>query len=61
MAVFGNALLQLKKEIVNKYLFGDQKVEVRLSEIPEEALAVGDVSYATIRWLEKKSIRKEHI
>ncbi len=54
MAVLGDALIQPIREIVSMYLFGDQKVEVRLSEIPEDAVAIGAAIYATTRWLEKK-------
>jgi len=54
MAVLGDALIQPIKEIVSMYLFGDQEVEVRLSEISEDAGAIGAAVYATTRWLEKK-------
>jgi predicted NBD/HSP70 family sugar kinase len=54
MAVVGDALIQPIREIVSMYLFGDQKVDVRLSEISEDAVAVGAAIYATTRWLEKK-------
>lgn len=54
MAVLGDALIQPIKEIVSQYLFGDQEVEVRLSEISEDAVAIGAAIYATTRWLEKK-------
>jgi len=56
MSVLGNALIQPIKEIVSQYLFGDQEVEVKLSEIPEDAVAVGAAIHATTKWLEKKSI-----
>jgi len=61
MAVLGDALIQPIKEIVSMYLFGDQEVEVRLSEISEDAVVIGAAIYANIRWLEKKSIRKLHV
>jgi predicted NBD/HSP70 family sugar kinase len=61
MAVLGDALIQPIKEIGSKYLFGDQKVDVRLSEIPKDAVAIGAAIYATIRWLEEKSIGKAHV
>ena len=54
MAVLGDALIQPIKDIVSMYLFGDQEVEVRLSEISEDAVAIGAAIYATTRWLEKK-------
>lgn len=54
MAVLGDALIQPIKEIVSQYLFGDQAVDVRLSEISEDAVAIGAAIYATTRWLEKK-------
>ena len=54
MAVLGDALIQPIKEIVSMYLFGDQEVDVRLSEISEDAVAIGAAIYATTRWLEKK-------
>ena len=57
MAVLGDALIQPIKETVSKYLFGDQKVEVRLSEIPEDAVAIGAAIYATTKWLEGKSTK----
>jgi len=56
MAVLGDALIQPIREIVSMYLFGDQKVEVRLSEISEDAVAIGAAIYATIKWLEKKCV-----
>jgi len=54
MAVLGDALIQPIREIVLMYLFGDQEVDVRLSEISEDAVAIGAAIYATTRWLEKK-------
>jgi predicted NBD/HSP70 family sugar kinase len=59
MAVLGDALIQPIKGIVLQYLFCDQAVDVRLSEIPEDAVAIGAAIYATTRWLEKKST--EHV
>jgi len=58
MAVLGDALIQPIKEIVSMYLFGDQEVDVRLSEIPEDAVAIGAAIYATTKWLEKKSTER---
>ncbi|GAJ09773.1 unnamed protein product, partial [marine sediment metagenome] len=58
MAVLGDALIQSIREIVSLYLFGDQKVEVRLSEISENAVAIGAAIYATTKWLEKKSTKR---
>jgi predicted NBD/HSP70 family sugar kinase len=58
MAVLGDALIQPIKEIVSMYLFGDQEVDVRLSEISEDAVAIGAAIYATTRWLEKKSTER---
>ena len=58
MAVLGDALIQPIKEIVSQYLFGDQAVDVRLSEISEDAVAIGAAIYATTRWLEKKSTER---
>ena len=58
MAVLGDVLIQPIKEIVSKYLFGDQKVEVRLSEISEDAVAIGAAIYTTTKWLEKKSTKR---
>lgn len=49
MAMLGNALIQPIKEIVSMYLFGDQEVDVRLSEISENAVAIGAAIYATIK------------
>ncbi|MCK4241364.1 MAG: ROK family transcriptional regulator [Candidatus Atribacteria bacterium] len=60
MAVLGDALVQPIKEIVSQYLFGDQVVDVRLSEISEDAVAIGAAIYATTRWLEKKSTERAH-
>ena len=60
MAVLGDALIQPIREIVSMYLFGDQKVDVRLSEISENAVAIGAAIYATIKWLEKKSTERAH-
>jgi len=54
MAVLGDDLIQPIREIVSMYLFGDQEVEVRLSEISEDAVAIGAAIYSTTRWLEKK-------
>jgi len=61
MAVLGDALLQSIREIVSQYLFGDQEVEVKLSEIPEDAVAIGAAIYTTTRWLEKKITGKAHV
>jgi predicted NBD/HSP70 family sugar kinase len=58
MAVLKDALIQPIREIVSQYLFGDQEVEVRLSEIPEDAVAIGAAIYATTKWLEKKSTER---
>ena len=58
MAVLGDALVQPIREIVSMYLFGDQKVEVRLSEISEDAVAIGAAIYATTKWLEKNSTER---
>ncbi|MBU4350392.1 ROK family transcriptional regulator [bacterium] len=60
MAVLGDALIQPIREIVSMYLFGDQKVDVRLSEISEDAVAIGAAIYATTKWLEKKSTERTH-
>jgi len=54
MSVLGDALIQPIREIVSMYLFGDQEVDVRLSEISEDAVAIGAAIYATTRCLEKK-------
>ncbi len=59
--VLGDALIQPIKGLVSQYLFGDQVVDVRLSEILEDAVAIGAAIYATTKWLEKKSIRKVHV
>jgi len=58
MAVLGDALIQPIREIVSMYLFGDQEVDVRLSEIPEDVVSIGAAIYATTRWLEKKSTER---
>ncbi|HHE04635.1 MAG TPA: ROK family transcriptional regulator [candidate division WOR-3 bacterium] len=58
MAVLGDVLIQPIKEIVSQYLFGDQKVEVRLSEISEDAVALGAAIYTTTKWLEMKSTKR---
>ena len=58
MAVLGDVLVQPIREIVSQYLFGDQEVEVRLSEISENAVAIGAAIYATTKWLEKKSTER---
>jgi len=60
MAVLGDALIQPIKEIVSKYLFGDQKVDVRLSEISEDAVSIGAAIYAATKWLEKKCTEQAH-
>lgn len=59
MAVLGNALIQPIREMFSQYLFGDQKVDVMLSKIPEDAVTVGAAIYATTKWLENRSI--EHV
>lgn len=61
MAVLGDALIQPIKEMVSKYLFGDQVVDVRLSEISEDAVAIGAAIYATTKYLEEKSTEHVHI
>jgi len=61
MAVLGDALVQPIREIVSQYLFGDQVVDVRLSEILEDAVAIGAAIYTTTRWLEKKITGKAHV
>jgi len=58
MAVLGEALIQPIREIISMYLFGDQEVDVRLSEISEDAVAIGAAIYATTKWLEKKSTER---
>ncbi len=59
MSVLGDALIQPIREIFSRYLFGEQKVDVMLSKIPEDAVTVGAAIYATTKWLENKSI--EHV
>ncbi|RKX54482.1 MAG: hypothetical protein DRP50_04310 [Thermotoga sp.] len=61
MIVLGDALIQPIKEMVSIYLFGDQVVDVRLSEISEDATAIGAAIYATTRYLEEKSIEHVHV
>lgn len=56
MSVLGDALIQPIREIVSQYLFGDQEVEVKLSEIPEDSVAIGAAIHATTKWLERKSM-----
>lgn len=58
MAVLGNASIQPIKEIVSMYLFGDQEIDVRLSEISENAVAIGAAIYATTKWLEEKRTKR---
>lgn len=58
MAMLGDALIQPIREIVSQYLFGDQKVDVKLSEIPEDAVAIGAAIYATTKWLERKTTER---
>jgi len=60
MAVLGDALIQPIREIVSMYLFGDQEVDVRLSEILEDAVAIGAAIHATTKWLEKKSTERAY-
>ena len=58
MAVLGDALIQPMREIVSQCLFGDQVVDVRLSEISENAVAISAAIYATTKWLEEKSTER---
>lgn len=58
MAMLGDALIQPIREIVSQYLFGDQKVDVKLSEIPEDAVAIGAAIYAATKWLERKTTER---
>lgn len=60
MAALGNYLIQPVKEIVSQYLFGDQETDVKLSEISDNAVAIGAGIYATAKWLEAKSIEHVH-
>ena len=60
MAVLKDALIQPIREIVSMYLFGDQKVDVRLSEISEDAVSIGAAIYAATKWLEKKCTEQPH-
>lgn len=59
MSVLGDALIQPIREMFLHYLFGDQKVDVMLSQIPEDAVTIGAAIYATTKWLESKSV--EHV
>ncbi len=61
MAVLGDALIQPIREMVSRYLFGDQVVDVRLSEISEDAIAIGAAIYATTKYLEERSTEHVHI
>ncbi|MEA3454317.1 MAG: hypothetical protein U9R12_05230 [Candidatus Caldatribacteriota bacterium] len=54
----GDVLVQPIKEIVLQCLFSDQILDVRFSEISENAVAIGAVIYTTIKWLEKKSTER---
>ncbi len=59
MAALGETLLQPIRDVFAHYIFGNQKVDVMLSKIPEDAVTVGAAIYATTKWLEKKSV--EHV
>jgi len=59
MAVLGDALIQPIRKIFSQYLFGDQKVDVMLSEVPEDAVTIGAAIYATTKWLESKSTERQ--
>jgi len=61
MSVLGDALIQPIRKIVSRYLFGDQVVDVRLSEISEDTVAIGAAIYTTTKWLEEKSTGKVHV
>ncbi len=56
MSVLKETLLKPIREIFSQYLFGDQKVEVMLSKIPDDAVTIGAAIYATTKCLEKRSI-----
>jgi len=58
--VLGDALIQPIKAVVSTYLFDDQKVDIKLSEIPKNAVAIGAAIYSTTKWLEKKSTKRVH-
>lgn len=60
-AALGDALIQPIKGMVSTYLFGDQKVDIKLSEIPKDAVAIGAAIYTTTRWLEKKITGEAHV
>ncbi len=55
LSKLGDSLLLPVRRMFDKYLFGDQEVEVMLSEIPEEAVSIGAAIYANMKWLEKIS------
>ncbi len=56
MSALGDELIQPIRQIFDGYLFGDQKVDVMVSQIPEDAVTIGAAIYATTKWLENKSI-----
>ena len=60
MSVLGDALIQPIRKIVSRYLFGDQVVDVRLSEISEDTVAIGVAIYTTTKWLEEKSTKRAY-
>jgi len=55
MAILGDSFIQLIRQFVSRYLFGNQKVNIRYSGICSNAVTLGAGIYATIRWLEQKS------
>ncbi len=59
MSVLEDVLIHPIGEMFSQYLFGDQKVDVMLSEIPEDAVTIGAAIYATMKWLENRSV--EHV
>lgn len=54
MVVLGEPLIQPIREIISRYLFGEQAVNIQFSGISSNAVPSGAGIYAMVHWLEKK-------
>jgi len=54
MAALEKTILEPVREVVQKYLFGKQNVEVHLSQVKGDAVSIGAGIYAAKKYLERK-------
>lgn len=57
VAALGEVALEPVKEVVLDYLFGEQNVEILLSQVKGDAVSIGAAIYAAKKYLEQKCMK----